>query len=135
MPQYPKRGVVGLASQSDTWLMIQRSDHVIAPRKWCFPGGGVEDGESSAEAVVRELWEELSIHVEPIKPIWRWIREDGLLELDWWSVHIVSGKPTPNPAEVRDFRWMTSSEIRDHPNVLPNNILFLDHVEQNRTCT
>ncbi len=126
-----KQGVVGVARRDDLWLMIQRSDHVIAPRKWCFPGGGVESGESASEAVVRELREELSLETEAIERVWDWTRGDGLLSLEWWMVRIVGGTPTPDPAEVRDFRWMTSSEIRVQPDVLANNILFLDHFERN----
>ena len=29
-----------------------------------FPGGGVEAGETTAEAAIREAWEELGVHVE-----------------------------------------------------------------------
>jgi len=32
---------------------------------YLFPGGGVEGGESPVEAVVREAWEELGLHVQP----------------------------------------------------------------------
>ncbi len=30
---------------------------------WCFPGGGVEPGETFAEAAVREAWEETGLRV------------------------------------------------------------------------
>ncbi len=126
-----QRGVVGAILRNDRWLMIQRSDHVIAPRKWCFPGGGVEEGESNADAVVRELQEELSLVVKPVRPIWSWTREDKRLHLEWWEARIIDGTPTPNPAEVRDFGWMTTREIRALPDVLENLLPFLDFHEAN----
>jgi 8-oxo-dGTP pyrophosphatase MutT (NUDIX family) len=35
-------------------LLTQRTDN----GRWCLPGGGMEPGESAAEACARELWEE-----------------------------------------------------------------------------
>jgi ADP-ribose pyrophosphatase YjhB (NUDIX family) len=36
---------------------------------WCLPGGGVEIGESPAETVVRELWEECCVKGEVVRQI------------------------------------------------------------------
>lgn len=38
---------------------------------WVVPGGGVEDGESYEETVVREMQEEVGIQVKPLKEIVR----------------------------------------------------------------
>ncbi|MEM7533387.1 MAG: NUDIX domain-containing protein [Chloroflexota bacterium] len=42
-------------------LLTRRSDNGL----WCFPGGGMDAGESAAEACIREVWEEtgLNVHV------------------------------------------------------------------------
>jgi 8-oxo-dGTP pyrophosphatase MutT (NUDIX family) len=42
-------------------LLQQRGDNGY----WCFPGGGVERGESIAEALCREVWEETGYTVRP----------------------------------------------------------------------
>ncbi|TYS67441.1 NUDIX domain-containing protein [Sutcliffiella horikoshii] len=36
---------------------------------WSLPAGAIEPGESPAEAVVREVWEETALEVEPISII------------------------------------------------------------------
>ena len=33
--------------------------------KWCFPGGGIDDGEDCLSAAVRECYEEMGIIVKP----------------------------------------------------------------------
>ena len=37
---------------------------------WILPGGGVEEGETSREAVVREVREETGLAVEALRPVW-----------------------------------------------------------------
>ena len=41
-------------------LLTRRTDN----GRWCIPGGGIEAGESAAEACIREVWEETCLHVE-----------------------------------------------------------------------
>ena len=41
-------------------LLTRRSDNAL----WCLPGGGMEAGESSAEACIREVWEETGLQVQ-----------------------------------------------------------------------
>lgn len=48
-------------------LLHRRGDEV--EELWSFPGGSLDIGESAAEAVVREVQEELGIEVEPVAVI------------------------------------------------------------------
>jgi 8-oxo-dGTP diphosphatase len=45
-------------------LICQRNADGAHPLKWEFPGGKVEAGEKFAEALARELWEELRIRAQ-----------------------------------------------------------------------
>ena len=69
LPQ--KRAAVAIIRNEEKFLAITRSQTVRAPGQVCFPGGGVEDGETIAEALVREMQEELAILVNPIRPVWK----------------------------------------------------------------
>jgi len=40
-------------------LLTRRTDNGL----WCVPGGGMESGESAAEACIREVWEETGLNV------------------------------------------------------------------------
>jgi 8-oxo-dGTP diphosphatase len=44
-------------------LAVQRSATMSEPLSWEFPGGKVEKGETDAEALIREIQEELGIQV------------------------------------------------------------------------
>jgi 8-oxo-dGTP pyrophosphatase MutT (NUDIX family) len=47
-------------------LMQERDEHApVWPDAWCFPGGGIEPGETAREGAVRELEEETGIRVAP----------------------------------------------------------------------
>ena len=62
----PIRVVCALIKREDTWLLCQRSATQSNPGCWEFPGGKIEIGESSGDAIVRELHEELGVEVSPI---------------------------------------------------------------------
>jgi len=46
-------------------LFLKRGDGSSNPRQWAWPGGKIEDGETSAAAAIRETLEETGITVDP----------------------------------------------------------------------
>lgn len=56
---------VGVIINKDKQVLIaKRGSHQHQGDKWEFPGGKVEDGETSQEALSRELKEELGIEIQ-----------------------------------------------------------------------
>ena len=55
--------VAGLIFRDGRLLACQRHEKSAFPLKWEFPGGKVESGETDADALRRELKEELGISV------------------------------------------------------------------------
>ena len=56
-------------------LLTQRTDN----SRWCLPGGGMESGESAAEACEREVWEETGLKVRVARVIGVYSNPDQLV--------------------------------------------------------
>lgn len=67
---YPLGAVVSVIFDGECFLTIKRSQKVRAPGAIGFAGGGVEPDETQADAIVREMQEELGLKVAPIQRVW-----------------------------------------------------------------
>lgn len=124
----PLRGVIAVIENEGRLLMIRRSATVRAPLTWCFPGGGIEPGETQEAALIRELQEELALTVQPGKHLMTQTKHDGRLVLYCWSARILSGEPIPCPTEVADVEWMSPAAIRTREMVLHGTTDILDMI-------
>ena len=124
-------GVVAVIRRADQLLVIRRSQHVVAPGAHCFPGGGIEAGESMEVALVRELQEELNVDIVPVRQIWRSVTP-WRVELFWWLARLApEASPRPAPAEVESFRWCTVEELAGLGDLLESNRQFLAALARN----
>src|SRR5436190_2367436 len=72
MTQEPVVVVAGIIRDGDKLLVCRRKAGGPFPLKWEFPGGKVEPGESLADALSRELQEELGIRIDHPKEFRRY---------------------------------------------------------------
>jgi 8-oxo-dGTP diphosphatase len=120
-----RRGVVGVVVRNGRMLVIRRSRSVVAPLVYCFPGGGIEAGESEEEALVREFLEELGVTIRPLRRLWQ-CTTAWKVDLAWWLVELPHDAiPTPNPLEVESIHWHTPEEMAGLPDLLESNREFL----------
>ena len=56
-------------------LLTRRADNGL----WCVPGGGMESGESAAEACEREVWEETGLSVRVTRLVGVYSNPDQLV--------------------------------------------------------
>lgn len=123
-----RRGAVAVCMRDGRMLVIRRSEHVVAPGAWCFPGGGIEPGESEEDALIREFQEEIGVRVRPVRRIWR-NTTDWKVELAWWLAELPDGEtPVGNPREVASIHWLSPDEMAAKEELLPSNREFLDLV-------
>ncbi len=118
--------VFGCRREDGRFLMIRRSRHVPLPGKVCFPGGGVNTGETQAAACVREALEELGIALTPIKPVWQCAFGSGPIRIFGWLAELGPGPVRPDPLEVEEVLWLNRAEALAHPDGLQTNQAFID---------
>jgi 8-oxo-dGTP diphosphatase len=98
--------VVGAVLVQDAHVLAARRTR--PPRRWEFPGGKVEPGETPEQALERECREELGVDVRALARIAT--ARDDRIELSLWHAVLVSGVP----AALHDhdaLRWLSADEL------------------------
>lgn len=85
---------------------------------WEFPGGKIGDGETAAAALVRELAEELGIHVVATDPFMELCHDypDRTVRLEFFLVTDWLGEPVGR--EGQGLRWIDTAGL-DATELLP----------------
>jgi 8-oxo-dGTP diphosphatase len=78
---------------------------------WEFPGGKIDNGESPAAALRRELAEELGIEITNVQPYMDLHHEypDRIVDLEFFLVTDWQGEP--RGLESQGLRWVRPSEL------------------------
>jgi 8-oxo-dGTP pyrophosphatase MutT (NUDIX family) len=120
-----RQGAVAVVVRDGRFLVIRRSAAVVAPGAYCFPGGGIEDGETEEQALVREFREELGATIMPVRRVWRSTTR-WQVELAWWLGDLaIDGALEINPAEVDSVHWLAPDEMLTLAELLDSNRAFL----------
>jgi 8-oxo-dGTP pyrophosphatase MutT (NUDIX family) len=126
-----RRGVIGIvARDGGEYLVVRRAAAVRRGGCWCFPGGHIERGENSRVAIIREMMEELSLPVRPVRRLGAVRLLDSGYVLVVWLLESLGGCPTANPDEVAEARWLTIEGIRELSPTLPSNEEVLAMLER-----
>lgn len=78
---------------------------------WELPGGKVEPGEEAADAVVREVAEELGCGIAVSRLLEREVPIRGELVLRVALATLVDGEPVPRESEHDAVRWLGPDEL------------------------
>jgi 8-oxo-dGTP diphosphatase len=106
--------VCAIIERDGRFLIARRSAGRHLAHKWEFPGGKVEAGESEAEALERELLEELGVRVEIFERLTPVDHRypDRSLRLIAFRCRIVDG--VPDAGEHEELRWIEIDEASEY---------------------
>ena len=95
-------GAAIFAEDGSVLLMRENYDR----RRWGFPGGALEPGETPDQAVVREVREETGLEVRVDAYVGSYSLADSSLVAHLFRCTIVAGTPAvPETGEIADVGW------------------------------
>lgn len=106
------RVVAAVVEHEGRYLITQRRPTAVLPLLWEFPGGRVEEGETDAIALRREVKHRLGVDVE-VRELISFVRhpyERYIVDLHLYDCSLV-GEREPVALNVHAFRWVTSAEF------------------------
>jgi len=119
---------IGLILKEDMVLMGKRTSGDFIDF-WEFPGGKIEENESSYTALIREMHEELSIQVIEATEVIH-IREQhpyAMFHLQIWHVKKYAGEIFAN--EQQELQWAHINQLQ-LLKIIPTNTPILQYLEQ-----
>jgi 8-oxo-dGTP diphosphatase len=120
--------VVGVLHDRGRFLLIQRAEGIPYAGWWTPPSGRIEPGESAADALMREMREELGLEVRPLREVWTCLTLDGTCTLQWWLLETDDWSLTPEPSEVGEAAWFTVDEMRELSPTFEDDIRFFSEI-------
>jgi 8-oxo-dGTP diphosphatase len=102
--------VVAVITRAGRVLMIRRGPGGPDAGCWAPPSGKIEPGERQADAVVREVREEVGVTVTPLGKIWENVSASGTHTLHWWLADAHGPDLILDGRAASDARWVTVDE-------------------------
>ena len=104
-----------LEREPGRYLITQRSKTATLPLLWEFPGGRVMEGESDAEALLRELKERLALDVKVAELAMATHHVYPEYDVDFHVFVCRLTRPAePSHQKVNDHRWVTLAETANY---------------------
>lgn len=111
LPHY--QVTAGLIWNNGKILITQRPFNDTFGGLWEFPGGKQKSGETLEQCLVREISEELNIHIKVDKKFMNVTHEYDHVQISLHAFLCTMVNGNPESREVQDWRWIDLSEI-DH---------------------
>ena len=111
-------GAAAVIDEDGNILLMRRSDNGL----WNMPGGMLEVGETPAEGVVRETYEETGVRCKPIalsgiydSRIWDVGRTQHIYKFTFLCEPLSKDRDTPSHEnETLDFGWFAKGDLPDN---------------------
>jgi 8-oxo-dGTP diphosphatase len=109
------RVVAAVLENDGRYLITQRRASAVLPLMWEFPGGRVEDGETDAEALKREMRHRLGAEVTVGKLISFASHPYEHYVVDLFLYECVLLSAALEARNVNAYQWVTSAEFDKYP--------------------
>lgn len=121
MTQRLIRVAAGIVPQAGRYLLQRRPAGTHMAGYWEFPGGKLEEGETPAAALEREMREELGVEIDDVRPLWliRYAYDDREVELHFLAARIAGGEPRALHADA--IGWYAPAAMPGLP-ILPADL-------------
>ena len=117
----------GLIIQNNKVLIGLRSQSDNGGGLWEFPGGKIEIDESSEDAVIRELNEELDIVVRKPKKIMQYLHRFKNLIYDISFFEVISFKGSIKKIVHDELEWVDLNYIKNY-NFISGDLLIIERL-------
>ena len=117
----------GLIIQNNKVLIGLRSENDNGGGLWEFPGGKIEIDESSENAVIRELSEELDIIVRKPKKIMQYLHRFKNLIYDISFFEVISFKGSIKKIVHDELEWVDLDSINNY-NFISGDLLIIERL-------
>jgi 8-oxo-dGTP diphosphatase len=109
------RVVAAVLESEGRYLITQRRAAAVLPLMWEFPGGRVEEGETDAAALKREVRHRLGAEIEVGKLISFVSHPYEHYVVDLFLYECTLKSATLEAKMVNAFQWVTSAEFDQYP--------------------
>lgn len=105
--------VLGIITQNDHYLIQKRPSQGLMADLWEFPGGKINRGETPAQALKREIKEELGVEIKKKKFLTRVTHSYTQFRVTLHAF-LCTLKGTPD-THIQTVRWVTLEEFENYP--------------------
>jgi len=109
------RVVAAVLEQDGRYLITQRRATAVLPLLWEFPGGRVEDGETDAQALKREVLHRLGAEIDCGKLISFVSHPYEHYVVDLFLYECTLASDSLDALAVNAFQWALSSDFDQYP--------------------
>lgn len=121
----PLHVVAAVIISNSRVLVGRRASHKSSPGEWEFPGGKVEEGESTHQALAREISEELGLLAVPIRTFDISVTEVNGRKIKLESIlSRVNVEKGINSSDHDRIEWLTLAELAKLPLAAPDKPVF-----------
>ena len=126
-PSAPVEVCAAVIRQGSRTLICGRAKTSPLYGYWEFPGGKVEKGETFAQCIQREIWEELGMKILPLDTVWvlEHCYPDKKVRVRFIRCIPAPDSPPPQARDQQDFKWIESGKLNQE-RMLPADTPFAE---------